>query len=290
MFPSIHNSAPSKIDILAVFVMIASAVSLWRLVDTADGKVVGRPQGRPVRVAILRGPQTSTQSLDLLSTLLNQSHRFECQVLSADEIRNGMLHQDVLVVPGGSATSYYDDLCEEGRAAIRQYVAAGGGFVGICAGAFLATCDEDRGLGLLNAKSLSGSHPVAGWGSVDVAARSAGVVQVRFTQQGKARLRQSMDVTSVVYSGGPILLPHDAKSLPPFESLAVFETETCSYDFQRGTMIRTPAIVTARFGSGRVIVFSPHPEMTEDLDSLLTAAVLSAASAEVSSAPVAECR
>jgi glutamine amidotransferase-like uncharacterized protein len=38
-------------------------------------------------------------------------------------------------------------------------------------------------------------------------------------------------------------------------------------------MPRTPAIVTGRFGSGSVILFSPHPELTEGMESLLIDAV-----------------
>jgi len=50
----------------------------------------------------------------------------------------GVSSFDVLVVPGGSAAKDARLLGEEGRAAIRTFVRRGGGYCGICAGAFLA--------------------------------------------------------------------------------------------------------------------------------------------------------
>ena len=49
------------------------------------------------------------------------------------------------------------------------------------------------------------------------------------------------------------------------------------YSPQRGTMIDTPAIVVAKFGAGRVVAFSPHPETAPRLASLVASSVLLAA-------------
>jgi hypothetical protein len=38
-------------------------------------------------------------------------------------------------------------------------------------------------------------------------------------------------------------------------------------------MVGTTAIARGRFGQGRVICFSPHPEMTEGLDSFVEHAI-----------------
>ena len=47
-------------------------------------------------------------------------------------------HFDVLVCPGGSHSSPLQAADLEGRAAIRRFVGAGGGYVGVCGGAWLA--------------------------------------------------------------------------------------------------------------------------------------------------------
>jgi hypothetical protein len=65
-------------------------------------------------------------------------------------------------------------------------------------------------------------------------------------------------------------------------SLAFYRTEIWVHELQRGTMVDTPAILAAPFGKGRVIIFSPHPEvsdpkMTSGLESFVTRAVLATA-------------
>jgi hypothetical protein len=42
-------------------------------------------------------------------------------------------------------------------------------------------------------------------------------------------------------------------------------------------MIDTPAIIAGRYGEGRVVLFSPHPDMTPGRESLVRSAVLAVA-------------
>jgi hypothetical protein len=62
--------------------------------------------------------------------------------------------------------------------------------------------------------------------------------------------------------------------LPPPIPLAHFSTEVSNYAPQRGTMIGTPAIFAAKFGAGRVVAISPHPESTTGTAFLVKLAVL----------------
>ena len=57
-------------------------------------------------------------------------------------IRKGGLDSQgfhVLVVPGGFAPNFAEALGELGSKRIREFVTGGGGFIGICAGAFLGS-------------------------------------------------------------------------------------------------------------------------------------------------------
>ncbi len=65
--------------------------------------------------------------------------------------------------------------------------------------------------------------------------------------------------------------------LPPCIPLAHYRTEIANYIPQRGTMIGTPAIFAAKFGAGRVIAISPHPETTKGAEFLVKLAVLATA-------------
>jgi hypothetical protein len=132
-------------------------------------------------------------------------------------------------------------------------------------------------MGLLNAKPLTGNINIPGKGAVSMTARGAGGVQIGFTDAGMRVFGAGASVLDVVYSGGPILSRAGRSEFPEFVPLAVFRTEVWQYQAQRGTMVNTPAIAAGRFGTGRVIVISPHPEMTPGLEWIVRRAVAAAA-------------
>ena len=75
----------------------------------------------------------------------------------ANLLRGGLKTFNVLVVPGGSSGQQAMELGPEGRGLIAEWVRDGNGYVGICAGAFLALegyCPK-RSIGLLRASALS---------------------------------------------------------------------------------------------------------------------------------------
>lgn len=91
---------------------------------------------------------------------------FDVQFINAQSIRTGGLANfDVIVFPGGSSARQAQILNKSGRDAVRTFIASGGGFVGFCAGAFLALshyCPE-RSLKLVSAgavlKPVNGGSP-----------------------------------------------------------------------------------------------------------------------------------
>ena len=84
---------------------------------------------------------------------------YRWKAVTAEDIRAGVLKDyDVLVQPGGSGSKQAETLKDDGRENIRAFVKNGGGYVGICAGSYLATTDYTWSLGLLNAKVLDRKH------------------------------------------------------------------------------------------------------------------------------------
>jgi hypothetical protein len=71
-------------------------------------------------------------------------------------------------------------------------------------------------------------------------------------------------VYSVPYRGGPVLMDAHLDYLPSFITVARFETETIMYEFQRATMIHTPAMIVAPYNEGIVFLISPHLEEKND--------------------------
>jgi putative intracellular protease/amidase len=84
--------------------------------------------------------------------------------IDGEAIRNGALKGfDALVVPGGRARKEASSMGTEAREEVRRFVNAGGVYMGVCAGAYLASQARDVYLGLLPIKTLDQEH----WYRVD---------------------------------------------------------------------------------------------------------------------------
>ncbi len=237
-----------------------------------------------LRVAVFstkNGDPTGT-----LVKLLESKLRCKSGIITAEEIRAGALKKfDVVLFPGGSGSRQADELHNEGRQAVRQFVEEGGGYVGICAGAFLASCRDQSSLNLINVIPLAGRREVSGphgMTSIEMGYRGGGILKIELTAAGSKILGERSGLLDTDFSGGPVFIPAGRNDLPACVSLAFYRTEVWLHKVQRGTMVDTPAILAAPFGKGRVIVFGPHPEfsdpkLTPGLDSFVTRAVLATA-------------
>lgn len=179
------------------------------------------------------------------------------------DISAGVLKQfDLVVFSGGSGSGQGKALAETGRAAVKRYVDQGGGYIGICAGSYLACSGFSWGLGILDARTKS---PL--W------KRGKGTVKFAATDSGHELLGLKPADTDVLYANGPILEPAHQDDIPDFTALATFVTELAKNDTPKGLMVNSPAVVAGHFGQGRVICFSPHPEQTQGLDGCVVRAV-----------------
>ncbi len=172
---------------------------------------------------------------------------------------------DVVVFPGGSGNGQAAAIGEAGLEALRAFVASGGGYIGTCGGAFL---------GLQHAHFYGVGPTGRGPPTQEPFDRGHGPVSVEFSASGLAALR--LDPASfggnvtILYWQGPIVKPAD---LPAnVTRWATFRTEIHSQHTNetRGEMIGTPAFTSidgygGAAGGGRVVLNSPHPELTPNL-------------------------
>jgi glutamine amidotransferase-like uncharacterized protein len=140
---------------------------------------------------------------------------------------------------------------------VRRFVEGGGGCVGICAGAYLCTSGFDWSLKILNAKTVS---PL--W------RRGAGTVQMELTPEGRRILGDRAGRLDIHYASGPIITRAAQSSLSEYQVLALFRSELAKNGTPAGIMVDSPAIVVGRYGKGRVMSISPHPEQTPELEDL----------------------
>ena len=216
-----------------------------------------------VRVGVYRDVGTG-RSIGKLQRALGKFEGVLVQDLNAEDIRSGKLAEfDVLIQPGGSGSKQGKHLREEGREAIREFIREGGGFIGICAGAYLASADYEWSLDVLDAKVLDRKH----W------ARGTGMVEIALSDAGKELLRSDKDQLDIYYGQGPLLAPAGNPEIEDYQVAAIYQTEIAKNGAPKGVMKGTTAIASGQFGKGQVVCFSAHPEMTEGLEHLLHSAI-----------------
>lgn len=217
----------------------------------------------PVRVALYRGPGTAGKGPPNLMRLLNDGSKTTIREVTPAEIRAGVLTSfDVVIFAGGSASKQAQAIAETGRQAVRDFVSQGGGYIGICAGAYLATSGFDWSLHLINACTVSPKWQ-----------RGVGQVQMELTQPGRKVLGERAGTLEVRYANGPIVKPAEKAELPAYETLACFRTELAKHGSPAGVMVDSPALFAAQFKRGRVLCISPHPEQTPGLEDFVHRAV-----------------
>jgi glutamine amidotransferase-like uncharacterized protein len=206
------------------------------------------PAPPPIAVALFSGSGVDALALEETTELLSSSPGFRLQVISPPRVRGTALeHADVVVFTGGSGSAQGKALGEEGRARVRGFVERGGGYVGVCAGSYLALQGEEEfnKLALVAARNKTGDFWKRGIKAINVAALDsqwAGTMRMHF-------------------ANGPVFARDEVEGLPRYVELARFADEIWSA--QNGTgpgeMKGTPAIVASRVGRGRVLLFSPNP-------------------------------
>ncbi len=226
------------------------------------------------RVAVYDAGGTGGKGVENLERILESKPTFILHHVGPADIQACVLDQfDVVIFPGGSGSKEAAAIGREGCAAVQEFVESGGGYVGICAGAFLATAKYDWSLALVNANTFTGNREIPGVGVKSMWFRGSGNVKMELTDEGREILGDLPGLVELRYANGPILSPAGKEDLPEYIPLAFFRTEISKYEPQEGTMINTPAIVASEFGKGRAIAISPHPEGTAGLESLVQRAV-----------------
>ncbi len=252
--------------LLADIGMMEKALPAETYIAGGDGgvdKSAHAGAANPVRVALYKGPGTGGAGPPAMMLRLNHLPESTIQQLSPEDIQNGALtNYDVIIFGGGSGSREAESIGETGREEVRKFVAKGGGYIGICAGAYLATCNYPWSLKLINAKTISPKWQ-----------RGKGTVTMELTGSGKELLGDRSGKIDVHYANGPVVTTGEHPDLPPFEVLAYFRSEMAEHDSPPGVMVNSPAIFKAAYHQGRVVCISPHPEQTQGLEDIVPAAV-----------------
>ena len=193
--------------------------ALLESLDMLDARVsidqIAAPHenGGGIRLAVYAGPGTG-KGMNHLLVEMQSLPGSTVLPIGPEEIRAGELcHFNVVLFPGGSGSRQGESLGDVDRRRVREFVEQGGGYIGICAGAFLATTNWPNALNILDAKT-----PSTQW------KRGRGVVRMDLTPEGREILGVDAVSCEVRYHNGPIFMPAERSNLPEFRSLAVFRS------------------------------------------------------------------
>jgi hypothetical protein len=205
--------SPWKLSHLARVAAIGSIAFLALNVSFCQAQ---QPATKPIRVALYADKGATIKSLPEVVNCLPKTEGFAVTKISAEEIRNGALDQhDVVIFPGGSGSGEGEALGNDGRNRVREFVKRGGGYIGICAGAYLASIEYPWSLGLLNAHVLDRAH----WD------RGEGAVDLKISATGKEALRADGESCSIHYENGPLLGPGRKEGMQDYELLASYDSK-----------------------------------------------------------------
>lgn len=236
--------------LLAHLNMIDEKVSVNHITDPADTRV---------KVALYDSGGSSGKGVPRTVELLGNSLEFALVQVGPADIAAGVLDQfRAVIFTGGSGSGQSKALGDAARENVKKFVDNGGGYIGICAGAYLACDGFSWGLKVLDAKTVSPK-----W------ARGRATVEMELTDEGRKIFGEFKPRVNVLYHNGPILTPNQSDKLPDYQPLAYFRTEVAENDSPVGVMVNSPAIVAGQAGKGRVMCISPHPEQTEGLEQIL---------------------
>jgi hypothetical protein len=219
-----------------------------------------RAQEAPaLRVAVFEARGVGPSALEGAMAAFAAAERIEATRVTPDDVRAGALDRaDVVLFTGGRGSVQGQLLGEEGRERVRRFVRDGGGYVGICAGSFLAMqgAEEFHKIAILAGRSLTG----------DLWRRGTAPARVVPNDGSSAR--------ELHYENGPLIAPVDVEGLPPFVTLATFDADVYweEYGTRSGEMRGTPAVVAASYGRGRMVLFSPNPTLEPGHPQLLARA------------------
>lgn len=225
-----------------------------------------------VRVALLTSPGTSERSWSNTKAVL-ECFAKQVEVTLVQNASRALItrrHFDVLFVPGGVAqriARWYRANGDDLKATTRRFLKSGGGYVGVCAGAHLASQPAFAVSPFQPATSMLGFGVASGVELLWDAASAQPPKSVRLSPQAE-----------LFYANGPIYRPladEEAEPLPPFirhpgvllrfapgprARLALRSPNKDRAHSARRSFAGLSLLVTNEFDAGRVVLSSTHPE------------------------------
>ncbi|MFX1577968.1 MAG: BPL-N domain-containing protein [Promethearchaeota archaeon] len=220
---------------LAIFI---ASILLFPVVfhHTEQNFVIAQSDLTGIHVGVFNAGTLATDSEIALRALFEWMGA-TVQWVDGPSVRGGVLNElDIIAFPGGSMRSYSFNLTQAGMDQIRQFVAMGGSYFGICGGALFATEFLS-----LSSGTWDTEIPDIGGGT------HLTVMNVHQNSTGPD-LSDEPSTYETLYWGSSFFTPLNPSSIIPIMSYPENNE---------------PGMFVARYGSGTFFCSSPHPEYEE---------------------------
>ncbi len=268
VFEQVKNARVASADGIAVFRFGEMSPSMWKGFREAFQTDIKKIKASQIKGLVFTGGGTIRNCWLKSMEALLLSEKTTPFLLKENQLTDFSQFEDkkFILIPGGGGSSEAKALGESGLANIEKFVASGGSYLGICAGAYLPVegywGNLTEKLEIVNAKIVDVEH----WN------RGSGTVKLEIKKRHPIFAGIKDKTFELEYYSGPVLVPGDLP-LPNYQELAVFRTDYHENSAKPGDMLGRTAILEASYKKGKVILFSPHPELTKGKEMMLVRAV-----------------
>ncbi len=172
-------------------------------------------------------------------------------LVNADYIKNGRLdNSNILCVPGGDMYQYAQSLSPEGMENIRGFIRNGGGYIGICGGAYFASEKviwQGDQLPMTSLRLFSGT--AEGPRNEIAPCPDYAMCKVNTVAPAHPITQSEPDSAWMLYYWGPMLVPNEDANI------------VILGEYDSGNQA---AMLALDYGRGRVFLIGTHPEIEED--------------------------
>ena len=178
---------------------------------------------------------------------------YEVELIDANYINKKELDNfEILCFPGGDMFQYAQDISLEGKDDIRNFVSDGGGYIGICGGAYFASEKviwQENELPMIPLGLFSGTAK----GPIDeiVTYPDYSMCEVNIVDSTHPVTKSEPDSVSVLYYWGPVLIPDKDNDINILGR------------YNKGNQ---PTMLAFEYGEGKVFLIGTHPEIEENSD------------------------
>lgn len=173
--------------------------------------------------------------------------------IDADNISNNNLGKfSIICFPGGDMYQYSQDISSAGKQKIRDFIHNGGGYIGICGGAYFAG-ERVFWQGQELPMTPLAIFPGITQGPITEIAPypHCTMCKVNIIDHAHPVTESEPDSAWIMYCYGPALLPNDGVDVDILGKYDIGEQ---------------PAMIAFEYGDGRIFIIGTHPEFEEDSD------------------------